>query len=171
MFSLPPGTVGCDASRLAPSACCAEQERDTLGQQRTSCGAAIRAAVWMGERTLLRGDHGREFSAFDRRECGWELHGRGGQRCGPHGSRQGGDGTRRHRQRRHQCLLFAAKNGSSYFVEGRGGGGGIPLRPFVSHTIVDGTGLIKCYVAFMEYPGKDELVDTTIAFENSEFQS
>ena len=71
----------------------------------------------------------------------------------------------------HHRLLFAAKNGSSYFVEGRGGGGGIPLHPFCSHAIVDENGLIKRYVAFMEYPDKDELVDRTISFDNSEFKS
>lgn len=71
----------------------------------------------------------------------------------------------------HHRILFAAVNGSSCFVEGRGGGGGVHLHAFASHAILDDNGLIKRYIAFVEYPDKDDVVDASIAFDNVEFQN
>ena len=77
---------------------------------------------------------------------------------------------RRGKQPQHHRILFAAINGSSCFVEGRGGGGGVFLHDFVSHAIFDEQGKIKRYVAFLEYPDPGELVDASIGFDNSEFK-
>ena len=79
--------------------------------------------------------------------------------------------AKRGKQPQHHRILFAAVNGSSCFIEGRGGGEGVRLHAFVSHAIFDGEGKIKRYVAFLEYPDREELVDSSIGFDNGEFKA
>lgn len=78
---------------------------------------------------------------------------------------------KRGKQPQQHRILSAAVNGSSCFIEGRGGGNGVRLHAFVSHAVFDGEGKIKRYVAFLEYPDREELVDSSIGFDNSEFKA
>lgn len=78
---------------------------------------------------------------------------------------------KRGKQPQHHRILFAAVSGRSCFVEGRGGGDGVRLHVFASHAMFDADGKIRRYVAFLEYPDPEELVESSIGFDNSEFKT
>lgn len=78
---------------------------------------------------------------------------------------------RRGKRNHHHRILFAATNGASCFVEGRGGGAGTPLHAFAAHALLDEAGLIKRYIAFVSWPDTGEVVDSSVGFDNAEFKT
>ena len=74
---------------------------------------------------------------------------------------------RRGRNNTYHRVVCAAVEGSSVFVEGRAGGADLRAATFAAHAILDENGLIKRYIAFVEYPDKDAVADERIAFDGA----
>ncbi len=74
---------------------------------------------------------------------------------------------RRGRNSTYHRVVFAAMQGTSVFVEGRAGGADLRAATFAAHAILDKNGLIKRYIAFVEYPDKDAVADECIAFDDA----